>query len=58
MFLVARNRYRNTCIYIYIYIYFFFFPLDKKAMAKRGSLVNFDKLNHILRSEIFLHRDG
>ena len=34
------------------------FSLDKKATTKRWSLVNFDKLNNILRFEIFLHRDG
>ena len=31
---------------------------DKKAIAKRRSLVNFDFLNQVLRSEIFLYRDG
>jgi len=34
------------------------FSLEKRAIAKRRSLVNFDLLNRVLRSEIFLHRVG
>ena len=30
---------------------------EKRATAKRRSLVNFELLNQVLRSEIFLHKD-
>ena len=31
---------------------------DKHHTAPNKSLVNFPELNHILRSEIFLHKEG
>ena len=38
--------------------FYFLFIIDKKATAKIRSLVNFEDLNKILKSEIFLYKDS
>ena len=45
----------------YCFLFYYVFSSDKKATAKRQSLVNFTDLNQILgflRFKIFLHNDG
>ena len=44
--------------FIPLFLLFCYFLLDKKATAKRRGLVNFNLLNQVLRSEIFLNQDG
>ena len=44
--------------FIPLFLLFCYLLLDKKATAKRQGLVNFNLLNQVLRSEIFLNQDG
>ena len=44
--------------FIPLFLLFCYLLLDKKSTAKRWGLVNFNLLNQVLRSEIFLNQDG
>ena len=54
LFLLPIN-YRSLIILL---LFFFFFVADKQFTTPNFNLVNCEDLNKIIRSEIFLHKDG